>query len=62
VGKVSCRAQYYCFRMVQEDNMLAFKPSIIAATAVLLALRAGKPCIDTWVRQECVPCMCGLPD
>jgi hypothetical protein len=48
--------------MVQEDNMLAFKPSIIAATAVLLALRAGKPCIDTWVRQECVPCMCGLPD
>lgn len=56
VGKLtSCRAQYYCERALQEHAMLYFKPSKVAATAVLLALRANG---DAWVRL--VAAKCGL--
>ncbi len=45
----SYRAQYYSERMLQEHDMLDFKPSEVAASAVLLALRAQTP-PASWVR------------
>jgi len=40
--RTTCRARYYLERCLQEHSMLAFKPSLRAATAVYLALRQEK--------------------
>ena len=42
------RAHYYCDRMLQEHNMLVYKPSLIAATAVYLALTKADFPVGTW--------------
>lgn len=52
LGKLaSCRAHYYAERVIQEHGMLAHKPSVIAAAAVLMALKAGMPSEPAWPKE-----------
>lgn len=47
---VICHIKYLADRAIQEKDLLEYKPSVIAASAVFLALKSAARTDPVWVR------------